>query len=146
MSFARQTEGYFPDFDIDLDFSENEEAALVELLNAIAGGRQTMEVKAERKALRTGNVFIEFAQTPQGQPEKPSGIQTTKADWYAIVIGPTRILVPSDYLRYAARKYGRDHPKSVKPGGLDGDNPTRGVAIPLNDLVRLVWACRPFDS
>lgn len=135
-----------PNWDIDLAFGEDTEQSLIDLFNAINLRYETLEVKDEsRQALGTGNIYIEFAQTPRGQAEKPSGIATSEADWYAVHFGELVVLVRTPYLKYAARSYGRAHPESVRPGGVSGDNPTRGVLIPLSALVRLVYECRKFS-
>lgn len=126
-----------PDWDIDLVFGEDTEQSLIDLFNAINLRYTSLEVKNEtRWAPSTGNVYIEFAQTPRLQSEKPSGIATSRADWYAIHFGSLVLLVQTESLRYVAREYARRFPDSIRAGGLSGDNPTRGVLLPLNELVR----------
>ncbi|HEY1599474.1 MAG TPA: hypothetical protein VGG64_07725 [Pirellulales bacterium] len=53
-----------------------------------------VEVKHDRQAATTGNVAIEIAYRNQ-----PSGIVTSTAAWWAIVVGQQALLVKSDRLR-----------------------------------------------
>lgn len=62
----------------------------------------------------------------------------------ALHFGQMVVLVRTEYLKYAARTWMKIHPASVKQGGVTGDNPTRGVVVPLIELARLVYECRPF--
>lgn len=135
-----------PDWDIDLAFGEDTERSLIELFNAINLRHTSLEVKDEsRQALSSGNVYIEFAQTPRGQQEKKSGIATSSADWYAIHFGSVVLLAQTESLRHAAREHSRRHPDSIRRGGRNGDNPTRGVLIPLNALLSCINA-EPFGE
>ena len=67
---------YNSDFKHDLELGQMAERILG---SAIKGN--TIEVKYDRAAKRTGNVFIEYSSRG-----KNSGILTTKADWYMIFV------------------------------------------------------------
>jgi hypothetical protein len=53
-----------------------------------------VEVKRDLRAVRTGHVAVEVAYNGQ-----PSGIITTTATWWAIVIGQEAVIVAADALR-----------------------------------------------
>ena len=138
MKFATRSDGYNPDFDIDLAFAHTEEAALVELFNAVSDGHQTVELKSDKKSLETWNIYVEFEQTPHGKVPRPSGIRTSKADWWVFNLGECRVVCKRESLEWAAKTYKTQMPASVVNGGLNGDCPTRGVLIPLDQLVYLL--------
>jgi len=88
-----------------------------------------IEVKTDLLTLKTGNVFIEYSSR-----NKPSGIATTQADYYAIVVGETIILKTTTELKSIARKY-----LNTKRDVLGGDNNTsKGVLVPVADLLVIV--------
>lgn len=60
-------------FDVDLRYGQAREDALVQVFL-----RSRVEVKSDRQAARTGNVFVEFK-----QKGRPSGLAVTMADWWA---------------------------------------------------------------
>jgi hypothetical protein len=111
-------------WDLDLEYGESREHAIREILCARIGGR--VEVKSDAKAATTGNVFLEIK-----QHGRMSGLATTTADWWAIEIGDTWLIVPTKRLKAAAilakSKWG------TKQGG-DFDNYT-GVLVPVTWLV-----------
>ena len=83
-----------------------------------------LEVKDDRKARETGNVFVEYH-----QPSGPSGIATSNAPWWAIKYGEGRILiVERGVLRKLAIRAFRAG-KVVRGG--DFNNYT-GVLVPLH--------------
>lgn len=82
-------------FDIDLRNGQAREDALVYVFL-----RALVEVKSDRKARETGNVFVEYR-----QPSGLSGIATTTAQWWAFEIDDdVWILVPTEKLRALDRK------------------------------------------
>jgi len=64
-------DGYNPQFDIDLRYGKECERLVAKMLTGFH------EVKSDRKALTTGNLFVEFE-----SKGNPSGINTTTADWW----------------------------------------------------------------
>lgn len=86
---------YEPDFDIDRDYGEEGEDTLRNVLG-LHGSR--FEVKRKRYA--DGNFYVELWQRPR-RSERPSGLQTTRADYWAFVIEETGVivLVPTARLR-----------------------------------------------
>lgn len=111
-------------FDIDLRNGQAREDALVYVFL-----RALVEVKSDRKARETGNVFVEYR-----QPSGLSGIATTTAQWWAFEIDDdVWILVPTEKLRALARVAWRD-PRRRKKGG-DFNN-YDGVLVPVAWLVK----------
>lgn len=66
-------------FDIDLAYGQSRENALASIL----GDDAKIEVKSDRQAAITGNVFVEFESRG-----KPGGIAATESDWWAQEVEP----------------------------------------------------------
>ena len=97
------------------------------------GMKVKYEVKSDRMACRTGNVAIEV-----GCNNKPSGITSTEADFYAYFIvyptmSPTLYLIPTDILKglVLENKY-----RSVRGG--DGWR-SEMVLVPIADLYEFIF-------
>jgi hypothetical protein len=118
-------EGYNPDFDIDLAFGKEGERHAYEAIRMLGSGK--VEVKRER--YNNGSMFIEVAQRPNGYTEfKPSGINVTKADYWAYIKpGGVIIFLPTqtikDYL--ATLDY---EPFIAKPFS---SNPSKGYLVEI---------------
>lgn len=77
--------GYEPHFDLDVKYGHEGEKMV---LNFLIGDHGTYEVKRDRLAHATGNVFVETHQLSRdGTRWVPSGINVTKAEWY-VFCGP----------------------------------------------------------
>lgn len=86
-----------------------------------------VEVKNDQKAHITGNIFIEYESRG-----KRSGIATSEAEFYCIVINSSRfILLPKDELKQLCRKYIGTN-RDVKGGD---NNTSKGILLPLKDLI-----------
>lgn len=85
-----------PDFDIDRSYGEEGEN-LVRAVLGLASDR----IEVKRKRFIDDEFYVETAQAPRRGYIKPSGIQTTKATYWAYVIGDTGVivLVPTERLR-----------------------------------------------
>ena len=66
-----------PDWDISLEFGEHHENAV----RRIFEGGNTIEVKADRAWHKTGNIAVEYKFRGN-----PSGLSTTKAEWWCVVL------------------------------------------------------------
>ena len=123
----RLAKGYHPKFDIDFAIGREGEENVLNLLEGIRLG--TVEVKTDVRAADTGNLYLEYECLG-----KPSGIQTSKADAWAFVLGNGGFvnIVPTDVLRYlytqlvGHKKYCREMARGARP--------TRGVLIPLKHM------------
>jgi hypothetical protein len=106
------SKGYEPHFDLDLEFGQVYEKKLQDLLTE----KGRIEVKTDRMAHSTGNIVVEFESRG-----KPSGIATTKADYWCFWIEQTGvgIFIPTEKLRTIAEKCrvvaGGDKDKEGKP-------------------------------
>lgn len=109
------------DFRYDLKFGQVAEQALAEIFEG-----KKVEVKRDRKASTTGNLYVEFESRG-----KPSGIETTEADYYCFVVEETFILLDTNNLRNLVASL-KGTP-SEKRGG--DNNTSRGVIISLAELI-----------
>jgi hypothetical protein len=122
---------YQPSWDLDLALGEAHEQHVWSALGLPAC---KVEVKADRRYVETGNVFIEVAQLPRGCAEyKPSGIHLTESTYYAFCAGSAVSLIPTAVIRDVVAQ--QDKPPIE--GGMRGDNPTKGYAISLRALLCL---------
>lgn len=109
-------------FDLDLAEAEFREGVLARLL----GGK--VELKTDYEALRTGNVFLEFA-----DHGRPSGIRTTEAAWWCFELpGRAHVILPTERVKVLGRKAWKDG-KRVRGGDEDQ---YEGVLIPVEWLVK----------
>lgn len=124
---------YRPEWDIDLAVGEAHERLV---MNALGLSESRIEVKADRRYVETGNVFIEVAQLPRGAADyKPSGIHVTQATYWAFCVGSAISMVPTAVIAEVVSQ--QDRPPL--DGGLDGDNPTKGYPISLRALLSLTY-------
>lgn len=136
---ARLSEGYKPDFDIDLRHGKRGEKLVASFLEGLVTG--TVEVKSDRQAHMTGNLWIEYeCQRRDGWHD--SGIRTSKADYWALVLAETVIVaIPTPVLRAIVERGYQFRFSDGKFPYLseetDGSHPTRGVKIPLPHF--LTW-------
>lgn len=113
---------YNSDFRYDLEVGQLAEQELSKILH-----HKKIEVKKDMKATQTGNVFIEYESR-----NKPSGIATSEAEYYAIIIEGSIILKESSKLKALARQY-----IGTKRDVLGGDNNTsKGILLPIQDLLK----------
>lgn len=117
-----------PKWDIDKLRGDEGEQLVRQMRSAVLAG--TCEVKTDTRALDTGNVYIEY-QCKTAIGWQPSGIATTKASSWAFVLGRTVVWMPTWALKNVARAHGR------KQECAHGSHPTKGVLIPVADLLPL---------
>ena len=117
------------DFSLDLPYGQEGEAYVKDMLRGVFDSSDvTVEVKRDARALGTGNVYLEYSQLPQGHPPwRKSGLAITEASYFAVVIGNMIIIAPTDAWKWVGNQSG------VKRE-TGGDNPTRGVCVPLGNL------------
>jgi hypothetical protein len=130
-AFDRLSDGYQPDFDIDMEWGKQGELFVTDLQAAIKSS--SIEVKNDAKFSRTGNVFVEYrCQRRDGW--NPSGIATTRADFWAFVLhnNVSAVFIRTDKLKEAVRHLYKDV-ENRRPGGQLGSHPTLGV------LVSVAW-------
>jgi hypothetical protein len=114
------------DFRYDLEVGQVKERELSEILI-----NKKIEVKFDRQAKDTGNVYIEYESRGN-----PSGLAKSEADYWCIVIKESIfILIKTEELKDICRGYiSSGHWRGKKEGG---DNDTSiGVLLPLIDLIK----------
>lgn len=118
--------GYRPDWDVDKARGEEAEALFRKLRTGIVAG--TTEVKRDDRARETGNFYIEL-ECRRLDGWRDSGLRTTKATAWAIVVWPVVLAVPVWILRLAV--------EGAKPADCKvGSHPTRGVIVPVDELAK----------
>jgi hypothetical protein len=123
--------GYEPRWDIDVADGHQGELFVQWALTAIVTGA-SVEIKTDRESWRTGNIYIE-QQCKVSRQWVASGIERTNADlWAHLVVGPQVLFAPAAYVRYVARKYGKDAECRT------GRHPTRGKVLRLGHFVELL--------
>lgn len=126
-----RSNGYEPDFDIDIERGWVAEEELRAILGDLLHGGDRVEVKRDDRALDTQNVYLEYAQKPRGaNGYKSSGLKATKAEYLCVKIGNCLVLAPTPAWRWVGNEHGR------KVETTRGDNPTKGVAVSIRDLIR----------
>ena len=114
---------YCSNFRHDLEVGQLAEKALADIFE-----NSTIEVKNDLKASKTGNLFIEYMSRG-----KPSGIGTTKAQWYAFIVEDRIVILPTEKLKLIARKY-----FNTKRDVLGGDsNSSKGILVPFKELIEV---------
>ena len=108
-------------FEYDLAFGQEGEMSFADLTN------KKIEVKRDRLAHKTGNIFIEYESRG-----KPSGIATSKADFYAYYISDICILITLDKLKSICREY-LNTSKDIVGGD---DNTSKGILLPIIELFK----------
>lgn len=122
-----------PRFDIDLDYGQQGEEYVDAGLRALFTGK--CEVKRDAVSVETGNLFVEYECRHADGVWRKSGLATTEATLWAHVLGDTGVvlLFPVAGLKYACRKVWKDEDR--RKTMMRGSHPTRGVLIPLGDVV-----------
>jgi hypothetical protein len=112
---------YNSDFRYDLIIGQIAEHELANILT-----NKRIEVKSDKAAHRTGNVFVEYASRG-----KPSGLATTQADYYCFEVKGTYILISVPRLKIIARKHIGTY-KDIRGGD---ENTSKGILLPILDLL-----------
>jgi hypothetical protein len=117
------------DFDIDLAFGQEGESLVKDLLT----GGQTIEVKRDKRWKETGNLYIEtecyFNRTHSWGP---SGINVTKAAYWAFVLEDMVLIIPTEALKYAVEEFGSSISCNIPP------NPSKGVLVTVPQLLKSI--------
>lgn len=124
-------EGKFSQFDRAYAFGHQGELLVDDVLNQIAAGQGTVEIK--RSSFPDLKLYVEFEHSPRGV-YVPSGISVTTADYWAFVKpGNVFILTPTELLMREVR-HARE--RGVAPHEeKDGSCPTRGYLVDARWLV-----------
>jgi hypothetical protein len=128
----RMAHGRNPDWDIDQEIGSNGELFVADIVASLKDG-QSIEVKTDVWAPKSGNVYVEYSCRYFGKYEK-SGISVTTARLWAFVLASeVAVFTPVDRLKILARYYYRLG--RTRNGGMAGSHPTWGVLIPVDRLI-----------
>lgn len=100
------------DFDLDLAIGQEGEQLVRELLT----GGLTIEVKRDLRWKDTGNIYIETQGWSKSKSEwYPSGLSVTKAAYWALVLEDGALLIPTQTLKQAVMRYGKEVECKIEP-------------------------------
>lgn len=137
----QQSQGYAPDWDIKVDFAKGETAEhqVIDWLASETNGTFTIEVKADLKAMKTTNVYLELS-----CKGKLSGIMATKATWFTMVFGDTMVTFKTaTFKKFVQEKVAELENEPAQSIGCarltgtnkDANNPTRGLVYNIPWLI-----------
>jgi hypothetical protein len=109
------------DFAFDLIVGQMAEKELAAVLQD-----KRIEVKSDKLAHKTGNVFVEYASRG-----KPSGLATTQADYYCFEVKETFVLISVIKLKLICRKYFKTE-RDITGGD---ENTSKGILLPVLDML-----------
>jgi hypothetical protein len=113
---------YCNNFEYDLKLGQIKERELADIFE-----NKTIEVKTDLIAKKTGRVFVEYESR-----EKPSGISTSKSDYYCFIISKNSyIIITTTELKNRCRKHLNT---SLDKRGGD-NNTSKGILLHLIDLL-----------
>lgn len=105
------------DFDLDLSVGHEGE----NLVQAVLTGTKTVEVKKDLRWKDTGNLYIENLCWSHNQNcWYPSGLSSTKAEYWAFVLEKGIIVVPTEILKKVVLVRGRAIECKIKPNFSKG--------------------------
>lgn len=112
------------DFKYDLEFGKLEGESWFHNLVT----NKKIEVKCDRQAEFTGNVFIEFKSRG-----KLSGLATTESDYYVYKYNDNQaFIIQTDYLKKRCKELVRRNKAKIIKGG--DNNSSEGLLISIKDL------------
>ena len=117
---------YSSSFYYDLDFGERAE----DWADMVFNSGKKIEVKFDRMAHTTGNIFIEYMSRG-----KNSGISTTEADYWIYKIDKTGAAIILDVFKLKEKL--REYYKNglyLKDGG--DNNTSKGFLIPITEIIK----------
>jgi hypothetical protein len=132
------------DFHTDLKFGQQGEKLVEDFLLALSDG--AFEVKTDR--YRNGRMVVEMMHNPRkktddkGKPVwKPSGLQVTKAKWWAYVYtldGAFVMVNVARLKRYLAAHPDRFNPKKYIDFARTSSNPSKGFLLQPEDVMDML--------
>ena len=126
--------GYEPRFDFDVRRGKVGEDYVGTILEEIAS--DSIEVKTDYGANRTGNLYVEFEQETQAGDWVPSGIATSQATYWAFAFADGVIFIKLERLKQICRDvYHQDRERNVgyRPRN-EHSNASRGIKLPVKYL------------
>jgi hypothetical protein len=126
--------GYEPRFDFDVRRGKVGEDYVGTILEEIAS--DSIEVKTDYGANKTGNLYIEYEQETQQGNWVPSGISTSEAKYWAFAFADGVIFIKLERLKDICRNvYLQDKERNVgfRPRN-NNSNASRGIKLPVKTL------------
>lgn len=122
-------------FDLDFRRGAQGELIVMDICRMLAEGSGSIEVKRDSWYVHSRRLYVEHECRGRDGIWRPSGIETTKATFWAFVAGdhPFVQILPTDWLKRArdlAAADNRNHRSCDY-----GENPTRGVFVYLNHIL-----------
>lgn len=140
MTTDRLTQGYEPNWDIDLAIGRQGELYVARIVDALREGA-SIEVKTDDAAVKWGRVYLEYECLYNGG-FRPSGIATTNAElWATVLAGDVVVIAPTWRYKQAARAAW--HYPGLRKRLTKGSHPTGGIVIPLDSLLRNLMDAPP---
>jgi hypothetical protein len=126
--------GYEPRFDFDLRRGQVGEEYVGTILEAIAS--DSIEVKTDYGANRTGNLYVEFEQENKQGVWVPSGIATSEATYWAFAFQDGVIFIKLERLKEICRTFYQQDPNGNVGyrQGNENSSSSRGVKLPVKYL------------
>ena len=126
---------YQPDFDIDNRRGKVGENLVGSFVEALARG--TIEVKTDYGLSKTGNLYIETwaYRNPDESDKRPSGINTTKADFWAFASpgGTGFVCISTDELKAHIKE--TNPPTARQPISNEATMASLGRLVKMSDLL-----------
>lgn len=127
---------YEPNFDLDFQRGLVGENLVGTFLQALEGSR--IEVKTDYRVTETGNVYVEIWQyrKPDASDKKPSGLSTTKAEFWVIGSPETLgfICIRTDDLKQLIKE--GNYKEVRQPIINENTNASIGRIVPITDIMR----------
>ena len=126
--------GYEPRFDFDVRRGKVGEDYVGTILEEIAS--DSIEVKTDYGANRTGNLYVEFEQETQAGNWVPSGIATSEAAYWAFAFKDGVIFIKLERLKQICRAFYQQDPNGnvgYRPRN-ENSNASRGIKLPVKHL------------
>ena len=139
---TKLTIGYEPrfDFQVDMVYGKAGEAELVEFFDAVQGSK--VEVKSDR--YRNGRMAVETQQKPTGRDWQDSGINVTRADWWAYRLAPGAVILVSVPRLKKYLRANRDILQK-RDFAAGSDNPSRGFVL-MPEQIQSLLADKEYDA
>lgn len=127
---------YQPDFDLDFTRGKVGEDLVGSFLQALEGG--TVEVKTDYRVTETGNVYVETWQyrQPDMSDKRPSGINTSKADYWCFASpdGEGFVMISATRLKQLLKE---TNPRQVgQPKFSEKTMASLGRLVPMTDILK----------
>ena len=126
--------GYEPRFDFDVRRGKVGEDYVGTILESIAS--DSIEVKTDYGANKTGNLYVEFEQENRDGTWRPSGIAASQAEYWAFAFKDGVIFIKLSRLKEICRDVYNEDPNGNVGyrQGNENSNASRGVKLPVKRL------------